>query len=618
MTYSEPTSRSSALLLLAFVWLFSSGFLWTNLHRGWVPHDEGILAQAAERILHGEIPHRDFDDPYTGGLSYLNAAAFKLFGTNLFSLRIILFLFFLIWVPAVFTIAREFAGPVTSALTTLATVAWSVPNYPAAIPSWYCLFFATFGTLALLKYIRTHHNSWLVIAGLCGGLSLLMKTPGLFYVAGALLYFVYREQEPPREKTTSRKNAYAYLFFLALCLAAFVTLLCKLVLAHGSAREFIQFVYPALALVSLLLLRECSPQGLASRTRFAHLLSLLIPFLLGLLIPIILFLVPYLLVGSTRKLIQDLFVLHLRRISEATWPSPNTRFLFLPLLATFLIIQVSRTRGRIRIYASLPLIALSLLLLITSRSISASYNLIFEAIRNLIPVVATIALFVLGTRRKVPAVADISNQQIALLACIAVMCGLVQFPFPYPIYFCYVAPLVFLCALALLKSLPSPPRLLLHTMAATAILFAVFVLRPAGVDDLGFQYLPDRQTVALSIPRAGGLRVLKSSADQYDQLIPYVAQIANGQAILAGPDSPEIYFLAGVPNPTPVFFDFFHNTGEYRALMQGVLDRPGYIHVVVLKSKPQFSFVQRDILYSLVAGRFSHSRAFDGFVVFWR
>ena len=618
MTHNDPAPGASSFPLLAFVWLLSSVFLWTNLHRGWVPHDEGILAQAAERILHGEIPHRDFEDPYTGGLSYLNAAAFQFLGTNLFSIRIMLFVFFLAWVPAVFAMAREFAGPATAAVATLAAVAWSVPNYTAAVPSWYCLFFATFGTLALLKHIRAPHNSWLVIAGLCGGLSFLMKTPGLFYVAGAFLYFVYREQELAGKEITSPKTSYIYAMFLALCLATFVTLLAKLVLTHGSIREFVHFVYPALAIVALLLLRERMPQTSASTTRFAHLFSLLIPFTLGILIPVLFFLVPYLLVGSTHQLMQDLFVLHLRRISEATWPSPNIFLLLLPFLATFLVTQVSRTRGRFQLFASIPPMALCILLLFTSRSTTASYTLIFESVRNLIPVIATTALILLSTRPRPPTEAHISNQQIALLASITVTCGLVQFPFPYPIYFCYVAPLVILCAVALLKSLPSPPRLLLYTMVATATLFAVFVLRPGGVDNLGFQYLPDRQTVAVSIPRAGGLRVLKSSADQYDQLIPFVSQLANGQPILAGPDAPEIYFLAGAPNPTPIFFDFFHNTDQYQALMQGVLDRPGYVNVVVLKSNPQFSFAQRNILYALVASRFSHSRAFDGFVVFWR
>ena len=73
--------KSLAIFLL--VWIFAAVYLGLNLNCGWVPHDEGILGQSAVRILHGELPHRDFEEPYTGGLGYLDAAAFRLFGVNL-------------------------------------------------------------------------------------------------------------------------------------------------------------------------------------------------------------------------------------------------------------------------------------------------------------------------------------------------------------------------------------------------------------------------------------------------------------------------------------------------------------------------------------------------------
>src|SRR5215472_10498088 len=107
----NPQRRWKNALILLFVWLLCAIYIGMNLKRGWVPHDEGALGQAAERVLQGEIPHRDFNDPYTGGLSYLDALVFGLFGINLIWLRYALFVFFLLWVPAVFAIAREFCCP---------------------------------------------------------------------------------------------------------------------------------------------------------------------------------------------------------------------------------------------------------------------------------------------------------------------------------------------------------------------------------------------------------------------------------------------------------------------------------------------------------------------------
>jgi hypothetical protein len=110
----------------------------------------------------------------------------------------------------------------------------------------------------------------------------------------------------------------------------------------------------------------------------------------------------------------------------------------------------------------------------------------------------------------------------------------------------------------------------------------------------------------------------KSGADEYNELIPFVRRLADGQPILAGPDSPQIYFLSGLPNPTPIFFDFFHEPNEYQGLMRGVLDRPSFIHVVVIESDPLHSRYHRDILKSLVIGRFPNTRKFPSFEVFWR
>jgi len=73
------------------------------------------------------MPHRDFDDPYTGGLAYIDAAIFKLFGINLLWLRLFLFACFLAWVPAVYALASEFLTPWPAAGVTLVAVAWSVP-----------------------------------------------------------------------------------------------------------------------------------------------------------------------------------------------------------------------------------------------------------------------------------------------------------------------------------------------------------------------------------------------------------------------------------------------------------------------------------------------------------
>lgn len=106
-----------------------------NIDRGWYPHDEGANGQTAERVLHGEVPYRDFDEPYTGLLTYVHALAFKLGGVRLPVLRIPLYIATLLWLAAFFAIAVRFVSPAAAGAITLAALVWSVPNYPASMPS---------------------------------------------------------------------------------------------------------------------------------------------------------------------------------------------------------------------------------------------------------------------------------------------------------------------------------------------------------------------------------------------------------------------------------------------------------------------------------------------------
>ncbi len=174
----NDSSPRLSLPLAAATTLVAGLYMWSALRRGWVPHDEGALAQSAWRVLHGAVPHRDFGELYTGLLSYLNALAFMVFGPNLFSLRLMLFVWFLVWVVVLLYCVSHFVKPGEAFLITLAAVAWGPPNYPAAIPSWYNLFCATAGVAALLRYLRTRSTKWLMVAGFAGGRILSVQVHG--------------------------------------------------------------------------------------------------------------------------------------------------------------------------------------------------------------------------------------------------------------------------------------------------------------------------------------------------------------------------------------------------------------------------------------------------------
>src|SRR5205823_1514237 len=202
-------------------------------------------AQSAERALRGELPHRDFQDLYTGGLTYLNAFAFRSFGINLSSVRLVFFLFFLAWVPAVYFVASRFTSVLGAGTVTLLAVSWSIPNYSAAMPSWYNLFFAVFGTAALLRYLQSPRQVWLLAAGLSGGLSVLAKISGVYYIAAVLLFLVFREQCLARSALGDKgRPSRVYSLFIGFALLAFTTSVGRLILKSSVPANLVYFVLP--------------------------------------------------------------------------------------------------------------------------------------------------------------------------------------------------------------------------------------------------------------------------------------------------------------------------------------------------------------------------------------
>ena len=111
------SSRLRQWLPLLVVWVIAAAYVGARLNRGWIPMDEGALGHAAERVMQGELPHRDFDDVYTGGLATFDAVVFKVMGTQLSYLRLAMFAVFLLWVPTVYYIASRLARPVAAPLS---------------------------------------------------------------------------------------------------------------------------------------------------------------------------------------------------------------------------------------------------------------------------------------------------------------------------------------------------------------------------------------------------------------------------------------------------------------------------------------------------------------------
>lgn len=101
------TIGAVAILIFAVV---SLGLLWLHGNRLVFNNDEGIILDAAARMLHGETLYRDFFGYMSPGSYWLQEAAFGLFGVTLRAGRLVVILDFAVECALLFWLTARLAG----------------------------------------------------------------------------------------------------------------------------------------------------------------------------------------------------------------------------------------------------------------------------------------------------------------------------------------------------------------------------------------------------------------------------------------------------------------------------------------------------------------------------
>ena len=580
----------------------------SDLNQGWVPHDEGALGQAAERVLAGQVPHRDYDDIYTGALAYLHAAFFS-FGSHASStLRIPLFLFALPWVAALYAIARRFVPPVGAALVAVTAFVWSVPNYPASVPSWFNLFFATFGALALLRGLETGRLHWLLLAGVAGGISFLFKLSGIFYLLGggiALIATSFRSK-PDGVSAGTRSGAALVAVILILVLGVLA-----MPITRAGMGEMVRFLLPLGALFAALIWREWMHGGTTVLERGRALFETLGPFVLGVLLPLIVFLVFLLWTGALSQTIDGVLVKPFRRVDSAMMhPPPPTALIY--SIGLGLLLAMSASRGVTTIVAIVAA-AVFTAVVYSSGGNPRIYGMGVLAAWGLPLVAAAGAAWLLITRGK--GSADRSIDAAVVITAIACATLLVEFPFAAPIYLLYTIPLSMVAVAAVVGAAGRTPVSVQLVVAIFLLVFGLVRVTPGSVESFGSRFTETDETVRLKLPRSG-LRVRASDAGRYEALIGAVQVLAKDRTLWAGPDAPEVYFLSGVPNRTRTLFDFLDVTAGTVPLIERV--HAVQASLVVLNLQPDFSGPPDQATVDALRVEFPNARSVPGFLVFWR
>jgi dolichyl-phosphate-mannose-protein mannosyltransferase len=613
-----PTRRSlaaqvtPAVAVPVVVWIGSALYLWLRLDRGWYPWDEGALAEPAQRILNGGLPHRDFVDAYTGALSYLHAGAFLLFGRELTSLRLVLFAFFVAWVPALYYVASRFLRPLEAGAVCLAAVAWSVPNYSASMPSWYCTFLATFAVAALLRQLEVGGRRWLVVAGVCAGVSITVKIVGVYFVAAALVYFAFKASSDRRHGTTRSRQLWS--IGVGLGGAALSAALLVVLRANLSASVVVNFAVPvvALACFAFVSARAGEKRGTASVRSFVTLAA---PFVLGVAIPVAAFAVPYAASGALGDLVRGVWAPSTRMMTlqAKNPPSVLTLFAFLPLVPVFFVPSGLRN---VKPWERAAPVAVLLALGLAFSGRPIGYLVTWQSLRAAIPILTVGGVIALHRRRN--AFTDPGAlQRVVLLLAATAMCSLVQYPFSAPVYFTFIAPLVILAGAALITVTDLVPRQVLWLLIAFYLVFGVVRLNGSSLYDVGSRYRTDGTMQKLALQR-GGLDVPRDTALEYEQVIGLVQKHAGGSKYTyATPDAPEVYFLSGLENPTTTMFEYLDAYPPNAPLLMQTLAQRR-VNVVVINLHPPLSPPASPAIRAALQARYPNATLAGAFEVRWR
>ena len=556
-TADKPPAVRSYRIALLVTLAVTTIYLSTMRNHGWIAHDEGLLALSADRVLAGETPHIDFQDPYTGGLSYWHAQVFRVLGTSLTSLRTILVAVAVLAVIAWFLIVARFLRPVSASVITLLCLVWSFPNYFAALPSWYNLMFASWTIWAILKYSDQLKPRFLVLAAVTIGLSILCKITGIYALAATLfaVFFIHLNQDPagdPSAKQSKYKSWHLKTATAVLC-TVYCALLFLLVGGHGRIVYLALFCIPG-AILMVVVFR----QSMIAKTHSTSIWQLQFHTLLIVAVihvVLIVFCYDYFNRGAMAELLYGVIMLPTARLSEATFspPSPNWLLLTVPL---GLLIYYDR---RILKAAKTPVIITVVVIgtiLIALGGIDLVYRIAFRSGYILLPVIVTIGSTILIKSRK-DFISKAIRNRIFILLMFAASLSLIQFPYSSGIYFCYASPFLILAFAAIVARTPKFNRQLWGSVAALAGIFAVVWINFSNPRTVGVFHQQASEMVKLDLPR-GGLKISTVGYDEIKPTIDYIRKHSQpNEYILAGPDCPQFYFLANRRNPTPQFYDLF-------------------------------------------------------------
>jgi len=182
--------------LFFVLFIITTAIISTALSKYWGPYDEGIVTVAAERLLNGEVPYKDFFIiMYPPGQVFILAVLYKLFGVSIEIGRMYTGGVQVVIAMTSFLICRALTGKTWISVCVWAFIVTCLSPRMGAIPApiWPGVACALVAIYLFSIFVRTGRFHMLMYSGFLAGVSTVFRHDiGLFAVlaiiAGCILY----------------------------------------------------------------------------------------------------------------------------------------------------------------------------------------------------------------------------------------------------------------------------------------------------------------------------------------------------------------------------------------------------------------------------------------------
>ncbi len=238
MLSADPNGKTLAVIAeYAILTAVLALFLFPGCNDGYSIYDEGVAVYGAERVMHGQMPYRDFWTMYAPGQYYLTAILFKLCGPSLMAERICTTVTLIVLCLLIYAILRQTVTRPFACVGMALTAIWlgGVKFFGSPMPTALALSMAS--ALLFVRFLHTLRLRPLLISGVLAGASTLFRHDiGVYSFAAAsmmvILLALKRRAESPNRAAEFPKSPW---LLLAVLIGGYVLVVLP-VAAYFSAR----------------------------------------------------------------------------------------------------------------------------------------------------------------------------------------------------------------------------------------------------------------------------------------------------------------------------------------------------------------------------------------------